>query len=161
MSVLPILRWPDARLTQVCEAACGDVSALSADLLDTMYAAKGRGLAAPQVAQMLRLFVMDMTWKEDAPTPRVFVNPEVVALSDDLEAGEEACLSIPGVAARVLRPAEILVRWTDLDGAGHEDRMTGFAARCVQHELDHLNGLVIFDRLSPAHRAQMDKDYAR
>jgi peptide deformylase len=161
VSVLPILCWPDARLKQVCDPVSGDVSALAADLLNTMYAAKGRGLAAPQVGRMVRLFVMDTGWKTGAKTPRVFVNPEVEPLTETLESGEEACLSIPGVAARVMRPAEVLIRWTDLDGGTHEERMTGFDARCVQHEMDHLNGLVIFDRLPPEHREQMENDYAR
>ena len=161
MSVLAILRWPDARLKQVCAPVAGDVSALAADMLDTMYAAKGRGLAAPQVGRMMRLFVMDTGWKEGARCPRVFVNPELEVSYDRFESGEEACLSIPGVAARVMRPPEVLIRWMDLDGVGHEARMTGFDARCVQHEMDHLNGLVIFDRLPPDHRAQMEKDYAR
>jgi peptide deformylase len=161
VSVLPILCWPDARLKQVCDPVSGNVSALATDMLDTMYAAKGRGLAAPQVGHMVRLFVMDTGWKEGARRPRVFVNPEVEPLTETLESGEEACLSIPGVAARVMRPPEVLIRWTDLDGVGHEARMTGFDARCVQHEVDHLNGLVIFDRLPPDHRAQMEKDYAR
>lgn len=161
MSVLPVLRWPDERLKQVCGPVSGDVSALAADMLHTMYAAKGRGLAAPQVGQMLRLFVMDTTWKEGARAPRVFVNPEITPVSERMDSGEEACLSIPGVAARVLRPAEVLIRWSDLDGTRQEERLTGFAARCVQHEVDHLDGLVIFDRLSPEHRAQMEKDYAR
>lgn len=161
MSVLPILCWPDARLKQVCDPVRGDVSELAADMLDTMYAAKGRGLAAPQVGQMVRLFVMDTGWKTGAKTPRVFVNPEVEPLTETLESGEEACLSIPSVAARVMRPAEVLIRWRDLDGTDHEERMTGFDARCVQHEVDHLDGLVIFDRLPPEHREQMEKDYAR
>lgn len=161
MSVLPILCWPDPRLKQVCDPVRGDVSALAADMLDTMYAAKGRGLAAPQVGQMVRLFVMDTGWKEGARCPRVFVNPELEVSHDRFESGEEACLSIPGVAAHVMRPPEVLIRWTDLDGTDHEERMTGFDARCVQHEVDHLNGLVIFDRLSPEHREQMEKDYAR
>lgn len=161
MSVLPILRWPDPRLSRVCDPVSGDAAALAADMLDTMYAAKGRGLAAPQVGHMLRLFVMDVTWKTGAKAPRVFVNPELEVSYTRFESGEEACLSIPGVAARVNRPPEVVIRWSDLDGARHEEHMTGFAARCVQHEVDHLNGLVIFDRLPPDHRAQMEKDYAR
>jgi len=160
VSILPVLRWPDSRLKQVCEPVSGDASALAADLLDTMYEAKGRGLAAPQVGQMLRLVVMDVTWKEGTATPRVFVNPALELRYDRFESGEEACLSIPGVSAWVRRPPEVVVRWTDLDGAAQEEHMTGFAARCVQHEVDHLNGLVIFDRLSPEHRAQMEQDYA-
>ena len=161
MSVLPILRWPDARLKQVCAPVSGDVSALAADMLDTMYAAKGRGLAAPQIGRLIRLFVMDVTWKEAARSPRVFLNPVLEVRDQRAESAQEACLSIPGVAARVMRPTEVLIRWTDLNGARQEEHMTGFAARCVQHEVDHLNGLVIFDRLSPEHRAQMEKDYAR
>lgn len=159
MSVLPILRWPDPRLSEVCAPVTGDVRGLAADMLDTMYDAKGRGLAAPQVGRMIRLFVMDVGWKEGAPDPIVMINPEIDPSLDGTVWGQEACLSIPGVAAEVLRPGHVTVRWTDLEGVRHEEVMTGFAARCVQHELDHLDGLVIFDRLSPEMRKELENAY--
>ena len=101
MSVMPILRWPDVGLATVCEPVedPSAVKALAEDMLETMYAAPGRGLAAPQVGVLARMFVMDVTWKDGVATPVVCINPEIVATSDARASGEEACLSIPGVSA--------------------------------------------------------------
>lgn len=161
MSVLPILRWPDPCLAQVCARAeiTDELRALAADMFDTIYAAPGRGLAAPQVGRPIRLFVMDCGWKDGTPDPTVMVNPERVAASDAVETRDEGCLSIPGVTARVTRPAEVTMRWTDLDGASCERRLGGFAATCAQHELDHLDGIVTFDRVDPATRATLKAAY--
>jgi peptide deformylase len=162
MSVLPILKWPDARLSQNC-APVRDVAALAGlvvDMFDTMYDAPGRGLAAPQVGVMSRVFVMDPTWKEGVRTPYVCINPEILNASGPEATNSEACLSIPGVSASVMRPSDITLAYTDLEGVRHEDRLTGFAAACAQHELDHLNGVVIFDRLAPDDRARVEADYA-
>ena len=153
MAVLPILRWPDPRLTTVCAAVTGDVRALAADMLDTMYAAPGRGLAAPQVGTLLRLFVMDITWKEGVRAPQVFVNPEILWLSDPRATGPEGCLSLPGATTYISRATEARLRWTDLDGRTQEETLTGFAAICAQHEHDHLDGILTLDRLSPEDRA--------
>lgn len=155
MSVLPILTWPDARLSQPC-APCqpGEATAdLAQDMLDTMYDAPGRGLAAPQVGVLLRLFVMDVTWKEGEPSPQIFVNPEVTWASAKVTTQDEGCLSIPGVLTSVSRPAEIDVSWQDLHGVPQSARFDGFAAACIQHEIDHLDGIVTFDRLAPDMRA--------
>jgi peptide deformylase len=162
MSVLPILKWPDARLSRVCESVddVGTMAGLVADLFDTMYAAPGRGLAAPQVGVMSRVFVMDPTWKEGVKTPFVCINPEILDASGPEATNSEACLFIPGVSASVTRASDVMLAYTDLDGVRHEDRLTGFAAACAQHELDHLNGVVIFDRLAPDDRARVEADYA-
>ncbi|MFA8387307.1 MAG: peptide deformylase [Pelagibaca sp.] len=162
MSVRPIVRWPDPRLAQVCDpvrdpAALAD---LVQDMFDTMYDAPGRGLAAPQIGVMQRLFVMDPTWKEGDRTPYVCINPEIVASGDPVAEKTEACLSIPGVSADVTRSTEITLAYTDLDGTRHETRLTGFSATCAQHELDHLNGVVIFDRLAPEAKAWLEAEYA-
>ena len=157
MSILPILLWPDPRLSQAA-APVGrvteEVRALAADMLETMYAAPGRGLAGPQVGAMLRLFVMDTDWKEGARAPRVFIDPEVLELSAETVEMEEACLSIPEVTVAVTRPTSLRLAWTALDGSRHEARLDGVAARCALHELDHLDGLVHFDRLSPEARQE-------
>ncbi len=149
MSVLPILLHPDPRLREAC-APVGRVDegvrALAADLLETMYAAPGRGLAAPQVGALRRMFVMDVDWKEGAPAPVVAVDPEIVFASGEAAQGEEACLSIPGAPRTVVRPAAVTMRWTDLEGVRAEHALTGAAARCAQHELDHLDGVLILDR---------------
>ncbi|TNF22527.1 MAG: peptide deformylase [Rhodobacteraceae bacterium] len=147
MSLRPILTWPDPVLRKVCAPATGALGALVDDLFDTMYAAPGRGLAAPQIGVALRVFVIDCGWKEGAPAPLACINPEILAASEALAGGEEACLSIPGVAAEVLRPAEITLRFLDREGAVRERHLTGIEAKCAQHELDHLDGKVIFDRL--------------
>jgi peptide deformylase len=153
--LLPILRWPDPRLTQPCAPAVLDdaLRALAADMLETMYAALGRGLAAPQVGRLVRMFVMDVTWKEGTPSPQVFVNPQIVALSGAQVTGPEGCLSIPGPVTEVSRAEVVQLRWTDLEGHKHEAVLTGFAAICAQHEYDHLDGILTLDRLEPEARA--------
>ncbi|SNX72878.1 peptide deformylase [Cereibacter ovatus] len=162
MSALPVLRWPDPRLTQRCGAATlgPDLDRLAADMLAVMYHERGRGLAAPQVGAMLRLFVMDVAWKEGPAEPQVFVNPEILWMSDDRTEGPEGCLSIPGVVAHVSRAASIRLRWTSLFGAEQEAGFSGLAAICAQHEIDHLDGVVTLDRLSPAARAAALAEYA-
>lgn len=152
MAILPIVQWPDPGLEARSAPVAGDVATLARDMLETMYAAPGRGLAAPQVGVGLRLFVMDVGWKEGAATPLVCVNPRILWRSAARTTGEEGCLSIPGLVARVERPAEIRLGWTDLDGADHEDHLTGFAARCAQHEYDHLDGILTLDRIAPEAR---------
>lgn len=161
MSVLPILRWPDARLATVCDPVEDPhaVKALAEAMLETMYAAPGRGLAAPQVGVLARMFVMDVTWKEGKASPMVCINPEIVAVSDERVSGEEACLSIPGVSAQVQRHAAITLRWQDVAGVWHEAELTGFSAICAQHEYDHLDGLVIFDRLEDEARVALEREY--
>lgn len=152
--LLPILRWPDPRLSQLCVPAVldADLRALAADMLETMYAAPGRGLAAPQVGRLVRLFVMDVGWKTGGPTPLVFVNPELELLGTRV-LGPEGCLSIPGPVTEVERNAQVRARWTDLEGVAHDAIFDGFAAICIQHEFDHLNGILTLDRLGPEARA--------
>jgi peptide deformylase len=134
---------------------------LAADMLETMYAAPGRGLAGPQVGVLKRLFVMDVTWKEGTPDPMVFLDPDIVWRSAETRTGAEGCLSIPGITAEVERAAEIEVMWRDLDGVRHARRFDGFAAICIQHETDHLDGLVTLDRVSPEARAALEAVYAQ
>lgn len=160
MSVLEILRWPDPRLAQTCAPVEEDIRRLAEDMLETMYAAQGRGLAAPQVGRMIRLFVMDVTWKEGDASPMVAINPEISVEYDRFELGQEACLSIPGISAQIARPPRATMKWTDLEGTRHTRVLTGAAARCALHEMDHLNGIVIFDRLDADTRAALEAEYA-
>jgi peptide deformylase len=155
MTVLPILHWPDPCLSTPCAPAplTDAVRQLAVDMLETMYAAPGRGLAAPQVGHPIRLFVMDVTWKEGTPAPRICLNPEILWRSDTTATGIEGCLSIPGITTDITRATDIRLRWTDLDGTTQDETLSGFAAICAQHEYDHLDGIVTFDRLSPAARA--------
>lgn len=153
MGVLPILTWPDPRLCAVCAPVVSDMGALAADMLETMYAAPGRGLAAPQVGVLLRLFVMDAKWKEGSPAPQVFLNPRIIWRSDTLVAGPEGCLSLPGLSTPVARPDRLRLIWTDLDGAEQDQSFDGFAAICIQHECDHLDGILTIDHLKADERA--------
>ena len=161
MSVRPILRWPDPRLRQTCDPVSPgeDVEALITDMFETMYAAPGRGLAAPQVGVMKRVFVMDCGWKEGDMTPEAFINPEILEVASGECMGDEGCLSIPGVVTPVARPDWVVMRWTDLSGQAQERRFDGFEARCAQHEFDHLEGRVTFDRLPPELRTQLEAEY--
>ena len=161
MAVLPILKWPDARLTQRCAevAQIDDIRDLARDMLDTMYDAAGRGLAAPQVGVFQRLFVMDTGWKAGQSCPVVMINPDILWMSDTRLSGPEGCLSIPGIAPEVKRAERVRVRWTDLEGQVAEAELDGFAAVCVQHEFDHLDGIVTLMRLSPQARAAAEAAY--
>ncbi|MCC5970468.1 MAG: peptide deformylase [Pararhodobacter sp.] len=155
MSILPILRFPDARLRRPC-LPVGTVDAavrqLAGDMLETMYHANGRGLAAPQVGVLRRLFVMDPDWKEGAPAPLAYVDPEILDAADAQHTGPEGCLSIPSVPVMVTRPEWVVLRWTGLDGQTQREKLTGAAAICAQHELDHLNGRLIIDLMDEGAR---------
>ncbi|MDJ0822805.1 MAG: peptide deformylase [Paracoccaceae bacterium] len=157
MSVLSILEWPDRRLVQPCHEVQEPflVAALIPDLFDTMYAASGRGLAAPQVGKQARVFVMDAGWKTGARTPLACINPVLRPLTDERMTGEEACLSVPGVSLRVARFAEVELAYTDVKGASHRVALSGAEAVIAQHECDHLDGTMHFDRVSAAERADL------
>ena len=161
MSLRPILRWPDPRLSQPCGPAVPgpELDALSRDMFETMYDAPGRGLAGPQVGAMLRVFVMDAGWKDGEMTPRACINPRILWMSEETAVGPEGCLSIPGVTAQVRRAARLRLAYTDLDGAAQEVDLHGAEAIVAQHEYDHLDGLVHFDRLEPETRAALMADY--
>lgn len=124
---------------------------LAPRMLATMYAAPGIGLAAPQVGTPLRLAVVDLM-KDDHPAPIHLVNPEITRVSEEWATREEGCLSIPGQYADVARPARVLVRYTDLQGARHELEADGLLAACLQHEIDHLDGVLFVDHLSALKR---------
>ena len=148
MPELQLRLVPDPVLRAVCAPVTvfdAELAALAKDMLDVMYAASGRGLAAPQVGITQRMFVMDATWKEGVPDPQVFVNPELADCSDEVAVLAEGCLSIPDRTSRVARPAQGTLRWHDLGGALQTGTFTGFAAACVQHERDHLDGILCTD----------------
>lgn len=160
---MPILLWPDARLSRVCDPvdADEDLGALIADMFDTMYDAPGRGLAAPQIGVMKRLFVMDITWKTGARDPMVFLNPVIVAQAAETACAEEGCLSIPGILVPIERPVWVDLAWTSPEGGTEQRRFDGFAALCVQHEFDHLNGVVSLRHLGDAARQVAEAHYAK
>lgn len=122
-----------------------ELDALVTDLFDTMYDQKGRGLAAPQVGVLQRVFVIDTDWKEATPHPIAFVNPEIIAAATEQACGPEACLSIPGRTFDVMRPIWVDLAWTSAAGIRQTARFQGVGAVCVCHELDHLNGVLITD----------------
>ena len=161
MAVMEILRWPDPTLKTAAETVeqGTELGALLADMFDTMYDAPGRGLAAPQVGVLKRVFVMDCTWKDGPRSPLACVNPQILWRSDEIATHEEGCLSIPGVVASLPRPARVRMRWHDADWALHEAELSGFEAVCAQHEFDHLEGRVYLDYLSPDHRAEVLRAY--
>lgn len=162
MAVRPIVKWPEPVLSQRCALVSDltdDIHVLAADMLETMYDAPGRGLAAPQVGVSLRLFVMDAGWKEGAPDPLVCINPVVEPLGDAMATQSEGCLSIPGVSAEVTRPAAVHLTWIGVDGARHARDLNGFAAACAQHEYDHLDGILTLDRIDPDARADLERTY--
>jgi peptide deformylase len=171
MAIREILEVPDPRLKQVSkpvEAFDAELKALVADMFETMYEAPGIGLAAIQVGVPLRVLVIDLQPEdEDAEPeechshgdhvhyhrpskrePHVFVNPEILDPSEDLATYNEGCLSVPEIYAEVDRPATCRVRWQDLDGTVHEQDMDGLMATCIQHEIDHLEGVLFIDHLS-------------
>ena len=160
----PILLVPDARLRQKSRpvSASDDdaVRALVPRMLATMYAAPGIGLAAPQIGSDLRLIVLDCGPK-DAPEPMVLVNPEIVAASKELAIREEGCLSLPGLYADVERPERIKLRWRELDGTRREMEAEGLLGVCLQHEIDHLNGVLFVDHLSALKRNMMLRKLAK
>jgi peptide deformylase len=163
MSVLPIVQWPDRRLTETCiqvETITPEIETLASDMLETMYAAPGRGLAASQVGAMVRVFVMDAGWKEGKSDPLVCINPMLMEVSEERMSNSEGCLSIPNVSAEISRPSQVQMVWTGLNGGGYVQSFSGFAAACVQHEIDHLDGIITFDHLDAETRALVEAEYA-
>ncbi len=152
---LNILIAPDPRLKARARPVRPEDGALVADLVprmfEAMYAAPGIGLAAPQVGVGLRLCIVDLQ-PEDKPAPVVMVNPAVTATSAETATREEGCLSLPNQYADVTRPARVTVRFSDLDGKSREITADGLLAACLQHEIDHLDGLLFVDHLSPLKR---------
>jgi len=161
--IRPILIHPDPRLKKLCEPVAEitpELRQLAADMLETMYDAPGVGLAAPQVGVLKRLIVMDCI-KDGPAQPMALFNPVVTWVSEDLSTYEEGCLSIPEQYADVDRPAEVRVRWTDLEGKAQERQFAGLWATCVQHEIDHLDGKLFIDYLGPLKRQMITRKMAK
>jgi peptide deformylase len=156
MAILPIIEIPDPRLRKLSdpvETFDGDLKTLIADMFETMYDAPGIGLAAIQVGVAKRLLVIDLQEEgEGQRNPRVYINPVFSEPSDELSVYNEGCLSIPEQYAEVSRPASVRVQWRDADGGAHDARVDGLLATCLQHENDHLEGIVFTDRLSKMKR---------
>ncbi|MHB2019551.1 MAG: peptide deformylase [Candidatus Xenobia bacterium] len=149
MAVLPIILYPDPRLKQVSEPVGEIDDALRAtvqDLIETMHDSPGVGVAAPQCGVMLRLVVMDVTGKAEGNGLLIMINPEIVEMSEE-KIVREGCLSIPEFTANVKRAQQVKTRFTELDGSVREIESAGLEAICIQHEMDHLNGILFLDRV--------------
>ena len=164
MAIREILILPDKRLRQVSKPVAkvdASIRKLVEDMLETMYDAPGIGLAAIQIGEPKRVVTMDLAKKDDESKPQVFINPEIVAESDEMTTHEEGCLSIPEYYEEVERPAEVTVKYLDLDGKQHEVEATGLLATCIQHEIDHLNGVLFIDHISKLKRDRVIKKFTK
>jgi len=151
MSIKPLIILPDPVLRLVSkpvERFDASLKKFSNDMLDTMYDAPGIGLAAIQVGEPIRLVVIDLAKEDEPQAPQVFINPEIVEKSDERAIYEEGCLSIPDYYAEVERPATVKVKYFDLEGKQHEVDADGLLATCLQHEIDHLDGVLFIDHIS-------------
>ncbi len=164
MALRPIIILPDPKLRLVCERIeriDGALRKLMDDMIETMHDAPGVGLAAIQIAEPIRLVVVDVARKEEPPDPQVFVNPEVVWSSDERSTYEEGCLSIPEYYAEVERPASVRARYLDRDGEMREILAEGLLATVLQHEIDHLNGVLFIDHISKLKRDRVIKKFQK
>jgi peptide deformylase len=155
MAKREIIILPDKRLrlkSEPVKAIDKDIRRLVDDLFETMYAAPGIGLAAIQIGVPKRVFTMDLAKKDEPKDPQVFVNPEVVWASPEKASAEEGCLSIPEYYEEVTRPRKVKVKYLDLDGKPHEIEADGLIATCLQHEIDHTNGVLFIDYISKLKR---------
>ena len=160
MAILPIIEIPDPRLREIStpvETVDADLRTLIDDMFETMYDAPGIGLAAIQVGVAKRLLVIDLQEEEGKKIPRVFINPEFSEPSEDENVYSEGCLSIPDQYADVVRPSSIRAKWLDREGVAHDERIDGLLATALQHEVDHLDGIVFTDHLSRMKRDMLLK----
>ena len=164
MTIKPLIILPDPLLRQVSkpiERVDADFQRLADDMLETMYDAPGIGLAAIQIGVPRRMLVIDVSREGEEKQPLVFVNPEVVASSDELSVYEEGCLSIPDYYAEVERPATVTVKYLDRDGKEQTVQADGLLATCLQHEIDHLNGVLFIDHISRLKRDMVIKKFTK
>jgi peptide deformylase len=168
MALREIIILPDKRLRLVSkpvEEVTPEIRKLADDMFETMYDAPGIGLAAIQVAEPVRLITMDLAKPDEKgetqPKPRVFINPEILSSSEEKSIYEEGCLSIPEYYEEVERPAKVRLRFTDLNGKMHEEDADGLFATCIQHEIDHLNGILFVDYLSKLKRDRVLKKFSK
>lgn len=164
MALREIIKLPDKRLRLVSEPvkpADAGTKKLIEDMFETMYKAPGIGLAAIQIGVAKRVITMDLSKKEDDHEPQVFINPEIVWASEETAKYEEGCLSIPEYYEEVERPAEVKVKYLDRDGKSREVAAKGLFATCLQHEIDHINGVLFIDHLSKLKRDRIIKKFTK
>jgi len=164
MSIKPLIILPDPILRTVSkpvERVDAPLQKLADDMLATMYDAPGIGLAAIQVGEPLRMLVIDLAKEDETPAPLVFINPQVLDSSDERSVYEEGCLSIPDYYAEVERPATVRVSYLDRDGKTQEIEADGLLATCLQHEIDHLDGVLFIDHISKLKRDMVVKKFKK
>jgi peptide deformylase len=164
MAVREIIKLPDKRLrlkSEPVKRIDAGIRKLVEDMFETMYDAPGIGLAAIQLGVAKRVVTMDLSKKEDDHKPQVFINPEITWTSDEKSTYEEGCLSIPEYYEEVERPARVKVKYLDLDGEAHEIEAKGLLAICLQHEIDHTNGVLFIDYISKLKRDRVIKKFAK
>jgi len=164
MALREIIKLPDKRLRLVSEPVKhvdAAVRKLVDDMFETMYKAPGIGLAAIQIGIAKRVITMDLSKKEDNHEPHVFINPEIVWTSEETAKYEEGCLSIPDYYEEVERPKAVKVKYLDRDGKAREIDAKGLLATCLQHEIDHINGVLFIDHLSKLKRDRVIKKFAK
>jgi peptide deformylase len=164
MTVREIIKLPDKRLRLVSEPVKridAGLRKLVEEMFETLYAAPGIGLAGIQVGVAKRVIIMDLSKKDDTRKPEVFINPEITWASEEKSSYEEGCLSIPEYYEEVERPAVVKVKYLDLDGKAREVEASGLLATCLQHEIDHLNGILFIDHISKLKRDRITKKFAK
>jgi peptide deformylase len=164
MALRDIIILPDKRLRLVSEpvkAIDSEVKKLVEDMFETMYDAPGIGLAAIQVGVPRRVVTLDLSKKDEDKEQRVFINPEIVWSSEERRLHEEGCLSIPEFYEEVERPAQVRVKYLDLAGKPQELEASGLLATCLQHEIDHINGVLFIDHISKLKRDRISKKFAK
>ncbi|MGD0025965.1 MAG: peptide deformylase [Xanthobacteraceae bacterium] len=164
MAVREIIKLPDKRLrlnSEPVKRIDAGVRKLADDMFETMYDAPGIGLAAIQIGIAKRVITMDLSKKEDDHEPQVFINAEITWKSEEKSIHEEGCLSIPEYYEEVERPAQVKVKYLDLDGKTHEIEAKGLLAVCLQHEIDHINGVLFIDHISKLKRDRVIKKFAK
>ncbi len=164
MAIKPLVTLPDAQLrlvSQPVDTITDDIRALADDMLETMYDAPGVGLAAIQIGVPKRIVTIDVAREDEAPEPIVLINPEIIASSEEMKVYQEGCLSIPEYYADVERPDQVTFRYMDLNGKIIEREADGLLSVCVQHELDHLNGVLFIDHLSRLKRELVVRKFTK
>jgi len=164
MAIRDILIIPEKKLRLISEpikAFDKPLRALVDDMFETMYEAPGIGLAAIQIGEPVRVITIDVAKKDDPKEPQVFINPEIVWSSDETSTYEEGCLSIPEYYEEVERPAMVRVKYFDADGKAHEIEADGLLATCLQHEIDHINGVLFIDHISKLKRDMVIKKFTK
>jgi peptide deformylase len=164
MALREILILPDKRLRQVSapvKKIDAGIRTLVEEMFETMYDAPGIGLAAIQVGAPKRVVTMDLAKKDEPKAPQVFINPEILWVSEDKATYEEGCLSIPEYYGDVERPAQVKVKYLDLEGEPQEIEANGLLATCLQHEIDHLNGVLFIDHMSKLKRDRVLKKFTK